>query len=98
MRGGVAGFLAGTLGGLAGLVFWLTTNLFGLPSSLLPFGFETAIFILTVEYAVFSLSAGVIGSVVISDRFPDIIRMIKHHRPSFPGLSTTPVELEKRED
>ena len=98
MKGGLAGFLAGTLGGLASLGLWLTTNLIGLPNSLLPFAFEFAVLILTAEYAALSLSGGIIGSVVTSERWPDIVRLIKHQKPSFPSFPASPVELEKQED
>ncbi len=98
LKGGIAGFLAGTLGGLASLSLWLTTNLIGLPSSLLPFAFEFAVIILTAEYAVLSLSGGIIGSVVASERFPNLIHFIKHQKPSFPSFPATPAELEKQED
>src|SRR5712692_11520479 len=63
LKGGLAGFLAGTLGGLGSLALWLSTNLFSLPASLLPVAFQYAIIILTAEYAVLSLSGGIIGSV-----------------------------------
>ncbi len=98
LKGGAAGFLAGTLGGLASLGLWLTTNLIGLPNSLLPYAFQLAVLILTAEYAALSLSGGIIGSVVTSERWPDLVRFIKHQKPSFPSFPASPAELEKQED
>src|SRR5712692_7444597 len=98
-KGGLAGFLAGTLGGFASLGLWVTTNLFGLPASLLSSGFTYAIAILTMEYAILSLSGGIIGSVVASGRFPDIYRLFRRHNlPGLPSFPTSPAELRKQED
>jgi hypothetical protein len=98
MRGGIAGFLAGTLGGLAGLAFWLTTNLFSIPSTLLGFAFQYAILILTAEYAALSLSGGIIGCAMATGGWTDLLRFVRHQKPRFPSFPTTPVELEKQED
>ncbi len=98
-KGGLAGFLAGTLGGLASLGLWLTTNLFSLPANLLPIGLQYAIIILTAEYAILSLSGGIIGSVLAAERWPDIIRLFKRQKlPGFPRFPALPAELEKQED
>ena len=99
LKGGVAGLLGGTLGGLASLAFWLTTNLFRLPSSLSPFAFESAILIMTVEYAALSLSGGIIGTAVASTRMPNVILLfLKEHRPSLPSFPASTVDPEKQED
>ena len=96
LKGGVTGLLGGTLGGLASLGLWLTTNLFSLPNSLLPFSFELAILILTLEYAALSLSGGIIGSAIASTRLPNVILFLKHQKPSLPGIPASTVE--KKED
>lgn len=102
LRGGVAGFLAGTLGGIASLGLWVATNLISLPAVLLPLTFEYAIAILTAEYAILSLSGGIIGSVVATERwaqFNNLFRFLKRGKiPSFPSFPASPSELEKQED
>ena len=98
-RGGLAGFLAGTLGGLASLGLWVATNLVGLPAALLPLTVELAVAVLTAEYAILPLSGGIIGSVVTSERFPDIRRLLGRGKlPGFPSFPASPAELEKQED
>ncbi len=97
-KGGLAGFLAGTLGGLASLGLWVATNLIGMPAPLLTLTFELAVAILTAEYAVLSLSGGIIGSVVASERFPDLRHFLSRGKPSFPAFPASPAELEKQED
>ena len=98
-RGGLAGVLAGTLGGLASLGLWLSTNLFGLPASLTSSGFTYAIAILIAEYAILSLSGGMIGSVVASARLADSYRLFRRHNlPGFPSLPASPATPKKQED
>ncbi len=98
-KGGLAGFFAGTLGGLASIGLWVATNLLSLPTSLLPIAFQYAIAILTAEYAILSLSGGIIGGVVAAERWPQILNSLKrHHLPGFPSFPTSPAELEKQED
>src|SRR3989449_10942659 len=46
-RGGVAGFLAGTLGALASIDRSGLTNLIGYPNALVPYAFETAFALVT---------------------------------------------------
>src|SRR5260370_22357620 len=55
-RGGVAGFLAVTLGELASLALWLLTNLLVYPNALLPYAYQSAFAIATADYPVLSLS------------------------------------------
>jgi len=102
LRGGIAGFLAGTLGGIASLGLWVATNLISLPTVLLPLAFEYAVAVLTAEYAILSLSGGIIGSVVVTERWAplnNLFRFFKHGRvPSFPTFPASPSELDKQED
>jgi hypothetical protein len=98
-KGGLAGFLAGTLGGLASIGLWVATNLLSLPASLLPITFQYAVAILTAEYAVLSLSGGIIGGVLSAERLPQILHFLQHrHLPGFPSFPATPAELDKQED
>ncbi len=96
-KGGIAGFLAGTLGGLASIGLWVLTNLLSLPPSLLPIAFQYAIVILTAEYAILSLSGGIIGGVLAAERLPQILRFLRR-LPGFPNFPPSPAELEKQED
>lgn len=99
LKGGTAGFFAGTLGGLASIGLWVATNLVSLPASLAPIAFEYTVAILTAEYAVLSLSGGIIGSIVAMEHWPRIYRFLtKQKLPGFPGFPSSPVELEKQED
>lgn len=98
-KGGLAGFLAGTLGGLASIGLWVATNLLSLPASLLPITFQYAVAILTAEYAVLSLSGGIVGGVLAAERLPQILQFLRHpHLPRFPTFPATPAELDKQED
>ena len=99
LKGGIAGFFAGTLGGLASIGLWVTTNLLSLPASMLPVAFEYTLAILTAEYAVLSLSGGIIGSVVAMEHWPRIYRFLRKQKlPGFPSFPASPAELEKQED
>ena len=87
LRGGFAGFFAGTLGGLASIGLWVATNLLSLPASLLPVAFQYALVILTAEYAILSLSGGIIGSVMAAEHWPQLYRFLKRQRlPGFPSF------------
>ncbi len=98
-KGGLAGFLAGTLGGLASIPLWVGTNLLSLPASLLPITFQYAITILTAEYAILSLSGGIIGSVLATERWPLLMRLLKRTRLiPYPAFRAAPAELDKQED
>ncbi len=99
LKGGIAGFFAGTLGGLASIGLWVATNLLSLPASLLPVAFEYTIVILTAEYAVLSLSGGIIGSIVAMEHWPRIYRFLRKQKlPGFPSFPSSPAELEIQED
>jgi hypothetical protein len=82
-KGALAGFFAGTLGGLASIGLWVATNLLSLPSSLWSVAFQTAIGILTATYAILSLSGGIIGSVVAVQHWPRLSLFLKDHRINF---------------
>jgi hypothetical protein len=82
-KGAIAGFFAGTLGGLASIGLWVYTNLLSLPTSLWSFEFQTAIAILTATYAILSLSGGIIGSVVSVQHWPRLSLFLKQHSMSF---------------
>ncbi len=98
-KGGIAGFLAGTLGGLASVGLWVATNLLSLPATLLPTAFEYALAVLTAEYAILSLSGGIIGSVVAMEHWPRIYRFLTHRNISgFPSFPSSPAELDEQED
>jgi hypothetical protein len=99
LKGALAGFLAGTLGGLASIGLWVATNLLSLPVMVGPAAFEFTVAVLTAEYAVLSLSGGIIGSIMAMEHWPRIYRFLtKQKLPSFPGFPSSPVELEKQED
>ena len=82
-KGAIAGFFAGTLGGLASIGLWVVTNLLTLPSSLWAVAFQTAVGILTATYAILSLSGGIIGSVVAVQHWPRLSLFMKQHRINF---------------
>ena len=82
-KGAVAGFFAGTLGGLASIGLWVVTNLLTLPPSLWAVAFQTAIGILTATYAILSLSGGIVGSVVAVQHWPRFESFMKQHRINF---------------
>jgi len=82
-KGALAGFFAGTLGGLASIGLWVATNLLSLPNGLWSVAFQTAIGILTATYAVLSLSGGIIGSVVAVQHWPRLSLFMKQHRINF---------------
>src|SRR5438128_2942085 len=71
-RGGVAGFLAGTLGELASIALWVLTNLIVYPNALVPYAFQTAFAIVSAVSAVLALSGGIIGGVVSLQHWPRI--------------------------
>jgi hypothetical protein len=99
LKGGIAGFLAGTLGGLASIGLWVATNLLSLPLSMGPVAFEITLGILTAEYAVLSLSGGIIGSIVAMEHWPRIYRFLRKQKaPGFPGFPSSLAELEAQED
>ena len=82
-KGAIAGFLAGTLGGLASIALWVVTNLLTLPSGLWAVAFQTAVGILTATYAILSLSGGIVGSVVAVQHWPRIAEFLKQHKINF---------------
>jgi len=82
-KGALAGFFAGTLGGLASIGLWVATNLLSLPSGLWSVAFQTAVGILTATYAILSLSGGIIGSVVAVQHWPRLSLFLKQHKISF---------------
>src|SRR5207249_4650374 len=82
-KGALAGFFAGTLGGLASIGLWVATNLLTLPSGLWSVAFQTAVGILTATYAILSLSGGIIGSVVAVQHWPRLSLFLKQHKISF---------------
>src|SRR5207245_11658290 len=63
-RGGVAGFLAGSLGELASIALWVITNLIVYPNALVPYAFQTALTIVTAVSALHPLSGAILGCVV----------------------------------
>jgi hypothetical protein len=83
-RGGVAGFLAGTLGELASIALWVLTNLIVYPNALVPYAFQTAFAIVTAVSAVLALSGGIIGGVVSLQHWPRINEFLMRGRISFP--------------
>lgn len=83
-KGAIAGFFAGTLGGLASIGLWVVTNLMTLPTSLWAVAFETAVGILTATYAILSMSGGIVGSVVAVQHWPRLSLFFKQHRISLP--------------
>jgi Family of unknown function (DUF5518) len=82
-KGAIAGFFAGTLGGLASVGLWVATNLLSLPNGLWSVAFQTAIGILTATYAILSLSGGIIGSVVAVQHWPRLSLLLKQHPINF---------------
>src|SRR6266566_440072 len=74
-RGGVAGFLAGTLGELASMALWVLTNLIV---------YQTAFAIVTAVSAVLALSGGIIGGVVSLQHWPRIHALLMGGRIGFP--------------
>ena len=101
-KGAIAGFFAGTLGGLASIGLWVATNLLSLPGGLWSVAFQTAVGILTATYAILSLSGGIIGSVVAVQHWPRLSQFMKQHTINFQlpfhfhHASTT--VTKKRED
>ena len=83
-RGGVAGFLAGTLGELASMALWVLTNLIVYPNALVPYAFQTAFAIVTAVSAVLALSGGIIGGVVSLQQWPRIHALLMGGRIGFP--------------
>jgi len=83
-RGGVAGFLAGTLGELASIALWVLTNLIVYPNALVPYAFQTAFTIVTAVSAVLALSGGIIGGVVSLQHWPRIHAFLMGGRIGFP--------------
>lgn len=101
LKGAIAGFFAGTLGGLASIGLWVFTNLLSLPTSLWSVAFQTAIGILTATYAIMSLSGGIVGSVVAVQHWPRISMFLKQHqiRIPLPFFHHSATEIaKKRED
>ncbi|HEV2121064.1 MAG TPA: hypothetical protein VGS11_13285 [Candidatus Bathyarchaeia archaeon] len=101
-KGALAGFFAGTLGGLASIGLWVATNLLSLPSGLWSVAFQTAVGILTATYAILSLSGGLIGSVVAVQHWPRLSLFLRQHKIRFSlplhlHQSTT-ITAKKRED
>ena len=95
----MAGFFAGTLGGLAGIGLWVATNLLSLPAVLLPVAFEYTVAILIAEQAVLSLSGGIIGSIVAMEHWPRIYQFLKKQKVlGFPSFPSAPDGLERQED
>lgn len=84
LKGAVAGFLAGSLGGLASVGLWVATNLMSMPGPLLPVAFVTAVGIVTATSAIMSMSGGIIGSVVSLQQWPRITQFLSRYNISFP--------------
>ncbi len=102
-KGAIAGFFAGTLGGLASIVLWVATNLLSLPNGLGTVAFETAIGIMTATYTILSLSGGIIGSVVMLQHWPKLNEFLKEHPinlslPFHINHPTTVAVVKKPED
>jgi hypothetical protein len=83
-RGGLAGFLAGTLGELASITLWVLTNLIIYPNALVPYAFQTAFAIVTAVSAVLALSGGIIGGVVSLQHWPRLHEFFMRGRFGFP--------------
>ena len=84
LRGGVAGFLAGTLGELASIALWVLTNLIVYPNALVPYAFQTGFAIVTAVSAVLALSGGIIGGVVSLQHRPRVHGFLMRARIGFP--------------
>jgi hypothetical protein len=97
-RGGLAGFLAGTLGELASIALWVLTNLIVYPNALVPYAFETAFAIVTAVSAVLALSGGVIGGVVSLQHWPRLHEFLMRTRIGFPLHMHHSVKVENKED
>ena len=102
LKGAIAGFFAGTLGGLASIGLWVVTNLLSLPSGLWSVAFQTAVGILTATYAILSLSGGIIGSVVAVQHWPRLATFLNQHKinflPPFHLHHPSPPVTQNRED
>jgi uncharacterized protein DUF5518 len=102
LKGALAGFFAGTLGGLASVGFWIATNLLSLPSGLWSIALQTAVGILTATSAILSLSGGIIGSVVAVQHWPRLSLFMKQHQINFAFPfhlhHSSTVVTKKRED
>src|SRR5947209_14971418 len=79
-KGALAGFFAGTLGGLASIGLWVATNLLSLPNGLWSVAFQTAVGIRSPNYAILSLPGGIVGSVVAVQHWPRLSLFLKDHR------------------
>src|SRR2546428_2048172 len=99
-RGGVAGFLAGTLGELASIALWVLTNLIVYPNALVPYAFQTAFAIVTAVSAVLALSGGIIGGVISQQHWPRIHEFLMRGRTGFPIHlhHSAQARMEKKED
>jgi len=99
-RGGVAGFLAGTLGELASIALWVLTNLIVYPNALVPYAFQTAFAIVTAVSAVLALSGGIIGGVVSLQHWPRVHGFLMRTRIGFPLHlhHSARVRVENKED
>ena len=99
-RGGVAGFLAGTLGELASIALWVLTNLIVYPNALVPYAFQTAFAIVTAVSGVLALSGGIIGGVVSLQHWPRVHNFLMRGRIGFPLHlhHSTQARIDKKED
>jgi hypothetical protein len=97
-RGGLAGFLAGTLGELASIALWVLTNLIVYPNALVPYALQTAFAIVTAVSAVLALSGGVIGGVVSLQHWPRLHEFLMRTRIGFPLHMHHTVKVENKED
>jgi hypothetical protein len=98
-RGGLAGFLAGTLGGIASVGLWIATNLLSLPGPLLSVALDTAVGILVAASAILSMSGGIIGSVVSLQHWPKIHEFLVRQRITFPFhlRRVSPTQIKKKD-
>jgi len=99
-RGGVAGFLAGTLGELASIALWVLTNLIVYPNALVPYAFQTAFAIVTAVSGVLALSGGIIGGVVSLQHWPRVHDFLMRGRIGFPLHlhHSAQARIDKKED